>query len=332
MHYFRHALDTIVTRWNFTFAPSLTFSYASGTERGNTEAELSYDFSQDNPSIYYELGTYTDTDPMNVYVNKPSLRQSLTHRAQTHLSYVWNKSHRSLSVSANYHSTQRAIAYARRYDLNTGVSTWISENINGNWNAGASLRFAMPFGKEEAFQLQTTTNTSYVHSVDYATTLATPTCSVERNLTLGQRVALSYKVAKHQFGLEGGVSWLQSRSALGLFYKVSACDYSARAKALVNLPYSVELNTDMNFYARHGYADRTLNTTHWVWNASLAKTLLKGNLTLKLTAVDILGQISNVQHSINAQGRTETWTNTLPRYVLFSLLYRFHKVPKKKHT
>lgn len=332
LHYFRQSIDTTLTRWTFSFAPYIQFKYSNQTEIRNTEYKLEYAFSQGIPNIYYELGTYSDSDPMNIYINKPGLSKSLTHKASARLNYVWNKTHRSLSLAASYNSTAKAIAYARRYNRDTGVNLWTPENVDGNWHANGSVQFSTPFGKEEAFQLQSNTSTSYVHSVDYATTYTIPERSVVRNLTLGQRLSLSYKVGKHQFGLDGGVSWLQSRSALGLFAKISALDYNARAKALVHLPLDMELSTELNCYIRQGYADATLNTTHWVWNASVTKALLKGNLTLKLTGIDMLGQISNVQHSINAQGRTETWVNTLPRYITFSLLYRFHKVPKKKNS
>ena len=40
-------------------------------------------------------------------------------------------------------------------------------------------------------------------------------------------------------------------------------------------------------------------------------------------------QLSNVTRTINAQGRTETFTNVLPRYVLFHAVWRLNKEPKK---
>ncbi len=33
---------------------------------------------------------------------------------------------------------------------------------------------------------------------------------------------------------------------------------------------------------------------------------------------------------MNAQGRTETYTNVMPRYVLLHAVWRFNKQPKKK--
>jgi hypothetical protein len=33
---------------------------------------------------------------------------------------------------------------------------------------------------------------------------------------------------------------------------------------------------------------------------------------------------------VNAQGRTETYTNVMPRYALLHVMYKFAKHPKKK--
>ena len=47
-------------------------------------------------------------------------------------------------------------------------------------------------------------------------------------------------------------------------------------------------------------------------------------------AFDILHQLSSTQYSVNAQGRTETWRNCIPRYAMLTLAYKFQKMPKKK--
>ena len=72
-----------------------------------------------------------------------------------------------------------------------------------------------------------------------------------------------------------------------------------------------------------------MNTDNLVWNAELSRSILKEKFTLKLTAFDLLHRLSNTQYSINAQGRTETWNNCIPRYVMFSVTYRFSQKPNK---
>ena len=44
---------------------------------------------------------------------------------------------------------------------------------------------------------------------------------------------------------------------------------------------------------------------------------------------DLLGQVSSLRYSINAQGRTDTWTNSMRRYALLTVSYRFNQKPKK---
>ena len=59
-------------------------------------------------------------------------------------------------------------------------------------------------------------------------------------------------------------------------------------------------------------------------------TLFKGKWVVMLDGFDILGQLSNVTRTINAQGRTETYTGVLPRYGLLHIVYKFQKKPRKQ--
>ncbi|MBE6291120.1 MAG: hypothetical protein E7091_01690 [Bacteroidales bacterium] len=64
-----------------------------------------------------------------------------------------------------------------------------------------------------------------------------------------------------------------------------------------------------------------MNTDDLVWNASLTQPLFKSRVLL---------QLSNVYSSYNAQGRTEVWTNSIPRYVMLHLTYKLNVMPKKR--
>ena len=331
LSYDKARLDTLMTRTTSRFAPSIRIRYTDNAPECRTEVEGNYNFSQSVPSIYYQLGTTNDSDPTNIYVNNPGLNKAATHNVSLRYARINNKRHNNVGLYASFGHTNNAIAQARTYDRATGVSTWKPQNVNGNWNTYESVQYTMPFGKDEAFQFQTVSTAYYVHSVDYASDTETLQRSVVNNLTLGEQASLTYRVGKHTFGVRGSVSWLDSRSERADFDNISAVDLTAGANATIHLPQDWEISTDMTLYGRRGYSDRTLNTTNWVWNASLAKTILKGNLTFRLNAVDILGQISNIQHTVNAQGRTETWVNSQPRYVMLHVNYRFNIMPKKKN-
>lgn len=332
LDYDKAKLDTLLSRTISKFTPTVKFKYKDNGQKVRTEIETNYSFTKNVPSIYNQLGTINDSDPTNIYINNPGLEKPRTHSVNARYARFHNQRHNNVVLYASYGRTDNAIAQARLYNRATGVSTWMPKNINGNWNTYESVQYSMPFGKKESFQFQTVTTASYVHSVDYASESEALERSVVNNLTLGEQLALSYRVGKHSFGIRGSLSWLNSRSAREGYDDISAFDITAGANATLNLPQNWQITTDLNLYNRSGYSDRTLNTTNWVWNASLAKTLLKGNLTLRLNAVDILKQISNVQHTVNAQGRTETWVNSQPRYVMLHVVYRFNVMPKKKKS
>jgi hypothetical protein len=52
---------------------------------------------------------------------------------------------------------------------------------------------------------------------------------------------------------------------------------------------------------------------------------MKGNLTIIFDGFDLLGNLSYVRRSINAQGRTETFYNVIPSYGLLHVAYKLNK-------
>lgn len=96
------------------------------------------------------------------------------------------------------------------------------------------------------------------------------------------------------------------------------------------LPWNLQLSTDLTMYTRRGYSDASLNTDDQVWNARLSRTFLGSRLTVMADGFDLLGQLTNIRRTLNAQGRTETRYNVVPSYVLFHVIYRLNREPKKK--
>ena len=74
-----------------------------------------------------------------------------------------------------------------------------------------------------------------------------------------------------------------------------------------------------------------MNTDEWVWNANLSRYIDKRKTwLLKLSAHDLLGQLSAVRRTLNAQGRVETVSNTMTRNIMLHIVWKFNKKPYKK--
>ena len=89
----------------------------------------------------------------------------------------------------------------------------------------------------------------------------------------------------------------------------------------------VFLTVDYSAYLKSGLADRMMNRTRHLLNASLSYSQ-NSQWGFTLRAYDIIGSVNNVDYYVDARGRTESITNQLPRYILFTVSYNFNT--KKK--
>lgn len=141
-----------------------------------------------------------------------------------------------------------------------------------------------------------------------------------------------------KIGANLGYDYALHAGTLSLVYQYQYAYNQARNRlyrlglsAYVSLPWHFQLSTDMTMRARRGYQQREMNTTDWVWNAQLTRSFAKGHLVAKLQGADILRQLSATSYAVNAQGRTETWHNSIPRYAMLSLAWRFNVSPRQQH-
>ena len=87
------------------------------------------------------------------------------------------------------------------------------------------------------------------------------------------------------------------------------------------IPGGVNIISDLNYNWYNGYT--TPQEDEFVLNAEITKQLFKKKFTLALKAYDILGQSKNLSVTDSSNYHQEVRNNTLGRYVILSLTYRF---------
>ena len=349
--YERGSIDTLLHR----FSPTFEFKTKPWlrTKEGH-HAGLEVRVRSEAPELLNEAGIVDDTDPMNIRIGNPDLRYAIrTDAVLDGNLYSMNKRmHNRLDLS--YGFTHNAIGMGQIYDRATGRRTFCPTNVNGNWDASAKHTINYSFGDGKKHSASMVTQFNYRNSVDLLfneelrmkneeslaeTTAAANSSffilhsslrSVVRSATLSFSPKVSLSLGKHTLGFSSDVAWNRYTSDRSTFQNINAWQYRIGADAIVHLPWKFDLTTDLTLYGRTGYADASLNTADVVWNARLARALFKGKWVVMLDGFDILGQLSNVTRTINAQGRTETYTNVLPRYGLLHVIYKFQKTPKKR--
>lgn len=330
LNYQRGSIDTLVTRntmpiniWD-CFIQYTTINKETGHAQ---KLCLQYIATSSTPDLQNLVDMRDDTDPLNIRLGNNSLRNAVNHGFS--FSHQWgnaNSKENSHRYSLGYTIIQNALAMGYRYDRATGIRTWQADNVNGNWNADVNYSFNTAIGKKHPLRLNVSPSISYQHSVD----LVDQARSIVNTLSFNNSLNLSYKLGQHSLSFKNTTLWQRYTSQRTDFETQQPLTLTNSMTALLKLPWKIELNTDLNLYTRTGYADSRLNATDLVWNARLSRPFLKGRLLLMLDGFDILGQLDNVTRIVNAQGRTETYTNVQPRYALLHVVYRFNKQPKKK--
>lgn len=309
------------------FDPSLKMDWSKKNAKGVFTAGMNYRRTQTAPPLLSLLGLRSDADPLLVTLGNENLKTAYLHTlnlATGHMSMgiyhpCWN-------ANLNFTVSQNAIARFVNLDKTTGITTSRPVNVKGNWTAGGSISFSRGMDKQQKTELNFILGSNYANSVDM-NNVAGETSNLHsyvHNLTITATTALSCHVAnKIRAILTGSIINQRANSSRADFTYVNVWNYMARLDLKYNLPCNMELSSGLLDYKMSGHNDDSMNTNHLVWNARLLKKLMDGKLTIAVDAYDILSDNSPTTTTINSQGRMETWTNSIPRYVMLHVGYKF---------
>lgn len=310
--------------------------FEPNVELNHWEEDVSWVFTagmkSDFPTLLATADYRNDSDPLNIRLGNKDLRNLHYYDVDANITFN-GENEQTISLSANYHRTDNQVAYALIFDKTTGASIIYPTSVNGNWNTKFEVEFKRALDKANKILFSNNFSTNYNHSVDMASIAGSTESqrSIVNNWEFGDELKVNYRLNdNYEFTFHtGGKYYLINSERVG-FEKIKASDYNIGLNAQIVLPWELQLTTDMTMFARRGYQQTEMNTTDWIWNVQLARTFLKGHLTAKLQGFDLLQQLSNTRYVINSQGRTESWNNSIPRYVMLSLAWKFNINPKKK--
>lgn len=298
--------------------------------------DVSWDFTagmkSDFPTLLATADYRNDSDPLNIRLGNKNLRNLHHYDVEANVTLNGEKE-QTISLSANYHRTDNQVAYALIFDNATGISTIYPTSVNGNWNTKFEVEFKRALDKANKILFSNNFSTNYNHSVDMASIAGSTESqrSIVNNWEFGDELKVNYRLNdNYEFTFHTGGKYYLINSARIGFENIKASDYNIGLNAQIVLPWELQLTTDMTMFARRGYQQSEMNTTDWIWNVQLARTFLNGHLTAKIQGFDLLQQLSNTRYVINSQGRTEMWNNSIPRYVMLSLAWKFNINPKRK--
>lgn len=331
LHYMRGTTDTTLVRNRWLAGTGNSFVDWRNKD-DSKHLFFCYRVNPTTPDLTYSVDISDTTDPLNIQQGNGNLRTTWQHEFL--LSYgVHNAKRQSMigfDAQANIWHNKVSMGYG--YNPKTGIRTYRPANVNGNWDGSLTVAFMTPLDKARRLTLTLVPTLGYIKNVDMIGSAASSTAAMQRstvrNLYQKNTLKLKYGWGENAVTLFGDTKWQHITGDHADFARFNATDYSYGATALLALPWKVKLSTDLTMFSRRGYHDTQLNTDELVWNAQLSRSFFKSRIVAILDAYDILGKLSNVTRTINAQGRTESYTNVQPRYLLLHIAYRLSIQPK----
>lgn len=308
------------------FNPNLDLNWEKSNLKGIYNSSLNYRRMQDIPALLSLLGLRNDANPLLVTQGNDKLKTSYQHVLSLKFGHMaMGTYHPNWNVSADFSATQNAIANSVTFDKSTGITTRQPVNVNGNWGAGGGITYSRGLDKQQKTELMLTFSGQYRNSVDLNSVVGTSSQrSHVRNLGFTGAATLSLFLSKNLQIISWGTIMNQRTSSdRPDFTRVNVWNYTAQLDLKYKLPWDLELTSNLLDYKMSGYNDDAINSNHLVWNARLLKKLMHGKLTVAVDAYDILKDNSPTTVTIDSQGRLETWTNSIPRYVMLHVGYKF---------
>ena len=314
------------------FKPKLSVWFTKYFSRMHHYTSLSYYLGASDIEIFDMLDIKLDSDPLNPRMGNPDLKIPLSHMFQLGYSsqyWIWN--HLWLNVDADYNIHQRMVAMSYAYDRNKGVRTYRPVNINGNRDGKFSIAPTVALDRDKKWRFSDNTSIQHLRSADMVSydNFASSQKSIVNNFILSESASLQYSVSKFMIAADSKVNYRRVSSGNGYFDPFHVTEFNYGLRGRVSLPAGFEISTDIKMYSTRGFDYSEMNTNQLVWNGRVTKTLCKGKLLMALDGYDILGKVKSISYNVNEQGRTETWVNSIPSYVMLSLRWNFAKKPRE---
>lgn len=333
-HYQRDQTDTVMIRRKTFFTPEVSLDFQAGDRNTTWRGyNINYKFSQEAAPIQYSMDYQDHSDPLVVRLGNSNLKDKKTHSVV--LNYYVNKKKLNsfLNVHFYYDLWKNLLCQSMTYNSQTGVRTYRPEVINGNWQTRLNVYYMRPFQKNKKWRMTSQSYGSYRNSVDMLQTEASAnsvrsnvrTTYISENLTFNYG---KYGKLNRYLSLTAGANLNHSEGKN--FQTLNAWNFSYGVGGFVDLPWSINLQSYLTMYSRRGFSDKQFNTDDLLWNIKANKAIMNGNLIFELEAYDLLNQLSGTQYFINAQMQQEKYESVLNRFVLFKVIWKLNKEPKKK--
>ena len=314
----------------------------------NTNIRLFYFGRSSQPSTSQLMPVLDNSNPVNVSLGNPYLIPYFNHNIRAMFGYTDTDTFLSIHGRFGGSLVQNPIVNAQ-WD-NSGVKYSIPVNGPSSSSVDGRLMINSPFGRDSKFSVFSMTYaryneaSSYIGRTDGGLDMGKYGTPEEFNydlfhedfesakdrmfisnrtqsLNFTQRLRFTFRNELVEINLGGRTRISKSWYTVSDYNQSATWNNQIDASMNWTIPGGVSIIADCDYNWYRGYTQP--QDDEFVLNAEINKLLFKDRFTLALKAYDILSQSKNLSVSDESNTHTETWNNTLGRYIILSLTWRF---------
>ena len=306
------------TKNYFNLFPSASFTYKISKQ---TNLNVYYQGSTQQPSIAQIQPLRQNTDPLNVTIGNPDLKQEFIHNVRVQFNDYKVLTSRYLWLSASFTAVQDA--FGTNQYIRDGTTT--TQYINVKGNKGANLYAGGGFKvKNTNLFIGAQVNAQMTHNHNMLDSVA----NTNDNNSYGVGPYFNYeKENKYEFSLHPSYTYNDNRTTISA-YATNYSVFNTEFSGSYQLPKKFEIGSSVDVMIREKTPVFTSNNNVVKWNAYLGKKFLKkSQLEARVSVFDILNQ--NIGYSRNASSGviTQNTYNTIRRYGMLNLIWNFTHTP-----
>lgn len=318
---------TVFERNFINWAPQASLQFSPSSQEG---LYISYNGNNIQPTITQIQPIRVNTDPLNILIGNAGLRPSFSNSFNS--SYMVNKvlSGINLYMYGYLFTRSNAIVTNTNISPTSGQTTTQYINLPDRTPINYSI-YVAPGVKIKPIDLNAGLNFSVDGGTNY--NYVNGSLSESKSISYLAAANVDKNVAqKYSLSLSGGPSYTINKFSLQPGSDNSSLGFSSSGNVTFYLPKMFIVSTDAryNYTAKTNIFDAQYRT---IWNAAFSKAFFKDqNLTLSINAYNILNQDINFSRSVMANTMTQATTNSIGRYLMFSVIWNFTKFKNNSPT
>ncbi len=306
---FTRVSPTLNAQLRFTRQHTLRMTY-----RGNSQ----------QPSLTDLFDIEDNSNPLNIRRGNPNLKPSFNNNFSLDYNNYFQETKRSYNFRFTFSNTLNSIESMTEYNEETGGRITTPMNLEDpDWNIGTNAGFNTPVIWEK-LTASINGNYSFNNNIGYLYQNNHTLKNTVRSNRAGGRLSLTWRATYFDIRANGGINWNNSHSDLVESSNQSNYTFNYGLSTTGNFENGFGYSTDISVRSRRGYSSAAMNTNELIWNAQVSYRFLKRKATISLQTFDILNKQSNIQRSVNANGRRDTENNSIHSYAMLNFQYRFN--------